>query len=122
MVDVPTQVVDYFLGESTTFGLTISEAQILESKLDMGVGLIEMVFRANQQKIDQMREVLRFGLIGGGMEAKTADEKIQLAVQAGSILQHVDLCHRILIAFLGPLEPEQPKKTEAPKAKAKRSK
>lgn len=122
MVDNPTQVVDYFLGESTTFGLTIAEAQMLEAKLDMGIGLAEMVFRANQQKIDQMREVLRFGLIGAGLGAKEADDKVQLAVQAGTILQHVQLCHNILMVFLGPLEPKDTKKPEAPKGKAKRSK
>lgn len=113
MADAPEKVVDYFLGQSTTLCLTIEQAEILEATVDYGVGLLEVLFRTNQYRLEHIREVLRYALIGGGASASEADEKVKLALKSGSVLKHVDLCHRIIIAFLGPLEDDDGKKPEA---------
>ena len=98
-----------FAGERRKFALTLEQAEIMEAQLDCGAMYLEAVFRHRQQRIAQIRKVLTFALIGGGMEEGAAIDLVASTLAAGQVLKHVDLCHRILMAFIGPLEDEDGK-------------
>lgn len=99
-----------FLGEVRVFALDMAAARLLERKLDIGVMLLERVFRNSQQMIDHVEEVLRFGLIGGGLDEDKANDLIEAGLKAGWILKYCVLCHEILCNFLGELDDEEPEK------------
>ena len=90
-----------FLGERRKFELRIGEAEVLEDELDCGVMFLEAIFRARQQKTKQMRKILTFGLIGGGMGEGKAIDTVEAALTSGKILQYVELYHIILVKFIG---------------------
>lgn len=101
-----TYTIAPFLGERRKFALQIDEAKVLEEELDCGVLFLEAIFRARQQKLKQIQKILVFGLIGGGMDEGTAIDKVELALEPGAILRYVELCHLILVRFIGTADDE----------------
>ena len=107
-----------FLGERRKFALTLEQAELMEGALDCGVFLLEAIFRARQQRIKHVQKILTHALIGGGMDEEKALGLVEHGVKAGSLLRYADLCHVILVNFLGPLEDEggDGKKQQAPQS------
>lgn len=107
---------DHFAGELRRFCLPIfGEFRILQDKHDLGPQGFELVLRSGAWRVEQVSDVIKFGLIGGGMAEAEADRLVSTTIAAGRLLRYVPLAHAIIIATLGPLDPEpDEKKLEAP--------
>lgn len=105
--DYSPQVRASLVGTEYTFSIRLDEARIIEDKFDMGLLYMEALFRQQFCKIEHIECILKFGLIGGGMTEAEAHSIVQKAVKAGWILRYVDLCHQIIMAFLGEFEEEE---------------
>ena len=60
--------------------------------------------------MEHVSDVIKFGLIGGGMAEAEADRLVKTTIEAGRLLRYVQLAHAIIIATLGPLDPETDEK------------
>lgn len=99
-----------FLGEARTFALDLAAARLLEKRLNIGCMYLQEIFKEKQAHITHVEEVLRFGLIGAGVDENEAAELIEAGVKAGWILKYYVLCHNILCNFLGEMDDEEPGK------------
>lgn len=117
-------VTDYFGGELRRFALPVfGEMRLLQDKHDLGPAAFEMLFRSQAWKVEHVADVIRFGLIGGGMEERDAAKIVDSTIAAGRLLKYLPLAHAIILAALGPADPETaPKKEEAPPEADGRSK
>lgn len=106
----------YFGGELRQFALPVfGEMRQLQDKHDLGPAAFEVLFRSQAWRVEHVADVIRFGLIGGGMGEAEADKLVKSTIAAGRLLKYVPLAHQIIIAALGPLDPEtEEKKAEAP--------
>ncbi len=95
-----------FLGERRKFALTLEQAELLENSLDVGVFVLEAVFRAQQPRLKHVQKVLTHALIGGGLDEGKAIDLVEQGVRAGAVLRYAELCHLILVNFLGPIDGE----------------
>lgn len=107
---------DYFGGERRKFALPVfGEMRLLQDKHDLGPAAFEVLFRSQAWRVEHVADVIRFGLIGGGMGEADADKLVKSTIAAGRLLKYVPLAHQIIMAALGPLDPEtEQKKEEAP--------
>lgn len=108
-------LVDYFAGELRRFALpAFGELRLLQDKHDLGPMAFEHHLRTGAWKVEQLADVIRFGLIGGGTSEADADRLVKSTIAAGYLLRYAPLAHAIILAALGPLEPETgPKKPPA---------
>lgn len=106
---------EYFAGELRRFALPIfGEFRLLQDKHDLGPMGFEHVLRAGAWKVEHVSDVIKFGLIGGGMEEAEAARLVESTIAAGRLLKYVPVAHAIILAALGPMEPETaPKKPPA---------
>lgn len=93
-----------------TFRLAIGHWRELRDKT--GAGPYELYDRVVRRKwaIDDLREVVRLGLIGGGMAPVEALKLVQRYVDERPLLESVPVALRIMQASLIPPENDQPKK------------
>lgn len=105
----------YFAGELRRFALPVfGELRLLQDKHDLGPMAFEAIFRGGAWRAEHLADVIRFGLIGGGMTEAEADKLVTSTIQAGYLLRYVPLAHEIILAALGPNTPEEaPKKPPA---------
>lgn len=82
------------------FLLRLGEVRELEQKTGVGPFRLYERIRAHDWRIDDLREVLRLGLIGAGMDNALALKLVQNNFDARSKLQHEEPCIAILVAFL----------------------
>ena len=102
-------VSDYFAGERRTFALPVfGEMRLLQDKHDLGPMAFEHLLRGGGWRVEHVSDVIRFGLIGGGMGEAEADRLVTSTIAAGRLLRYVPLAHAIILCALGPMEPEQP--------------
>lgn len=106
---------DYFAGELRRFALPIfGEFRLLQDRHDLGPMGFEHVLRAGAWKVEHVSDVIKFGLIGGGMDEAEAARLVETTIQAGRLLKYVPLAHAIVLVALGPMDPETaPKKPPA---------
>lgn len=98
----------YFAGESRVFRLPVfGELRLLQDRHDIGPAGFELLFRVAQWKTAHLVDVIKYGLIGGGMPEAEADRLVRATIEAGRILRYVELAHTIILATLGPLESEE---------------
>lgn len=102
---------DYFGGEERRFALPVfGELRQLQDKHDLGPAAFELMFRSQAWKVEHLADVIKFGLIGGGMAEGEADRLVKSTIEAGRLLRYVPLAHTIILAALGPIDPETPEK------------
>lgn len=73
-----------------------------------------MLFRSQAWRAEHVADVIKFGLIGGGMAEAEADKLVKSTIAAGRLLRYVPLAHMIILTALGPMDPETEPKPEAP--------
>jgi len=94
-----------------TFRLAWGELEKLQDSLDCGPLVVLDRLQTRQWKIRDVREIIRLGLIGGGLDAAKALKLVRGYVEDdGSLIANAVLAFRILGASLvgAPDEPEEP--------------
>lgn len=109
-------------GDERVFRLGIGELLALEEKRDLGCAEILNRISSAQWRIADVKEPIRLGLMGGGVEAKRAKELVEDNVVPGRLLEAAVLARNILLAALVAPSDEPVGKddaaTEAPEANA----
>lgn len=100
-----------------TFRLAIGGWRELRDKT--GAGPYELYERAVRRRwfVDDLREVIRLGLIGGGTEPVAALKLVQAYVEERPLLESVPVALAIMSAALVAPEGDQPKKGKGRRAK-----
>lgn len=76
-----------------TFRLAIKQLRQLQEVCDAGPPFIAARLRANQWRVDDIRETIRLGLIGGGMDQS------QVLVKVIRFVDNVPLADNVLVAW-----------------------
>lgn len=98
------------------FRLAIGQLRSLQEKCDAGPGEILARVISGRWKLDDLRETIRLGLIGGGMEPVPAMKLVREYVDERPLMESVLPARVILMAALvGPAD-EPVGKAEAPAA------
>lgn len=109
-------------GDERSFRLGIGELLALEEKRDLGCAEILNRIGLGQWRIADVKEPIRLGLMGGGVDARRARELVDENVVPGKLLEAAVLARAILLAALVGDSREQAGKdgaaTEAPGANA----
>lgn len=90
-----------------TFRLRIGELRALQEKCDAGPAFILQRLRDGSWKVDDIRETLRLGLIGGGMEQQKALELVLDHVDAVPLAQNLVNAHAVIMASIFGTEEER---------------
>lgn len=103
------------------FRLAIGELRELEEKRDAGSPLILRRLLTGEWWVDDVREVIRLGLVGGGMPATDAIKLVKRYVEDRPAWhENALIASTTLGAALMGVEDEEPGKSEAGEAKAPR--
>jgi len=109
-------------GDERVFRLGIGELLALEEKLDSGCAAVLNRIGSGAWRIADLKEPIRLGLMGGGMDAKRAKALVDEHVAPGRLLEAAVLARAILLKALVGDTREQVGKdeaaTEAPEANA----
>jgi hypothetical protein len=103
-----------------TFRLRIGELRILQEKCDAGPGFILQRLRDGSWKVDDIRETLRLGLIGAGIEQQKALELVLEHVDPVPLTQNIVNAHAVVMAAIFGTEEERLGKPEPAKEPRKR--
>lgn len=95
-------VLAVFAGEERPFRLDFGEWALLQAKHDVGPYVLRQLFAGMHVTPEQQKDVVKFGLIGGGMDEKDALKLVDATIKAGTLLTYVTLGHDIISAFIGP--------------------
>jgi hypothetical protein len=87
-------------GGEHDFALRIEQLRALQTRCDAGPGFILNRLASGQWRIDDPIEVIRLGLMGGGIERKEADRLVKLHVEEKPLTASVILAYGILSASL----------------------
>ncbi|QPC43488.1 gene transfer agent family protein [Kaustia mangrovi] len=87
-------------GDERTFRLAIKEALALEDRRDCGLAEIAGRLSSARWRIDDIREPLRLGLIGAGLDAAKARKLVEDNVVPGRLAEHVLAARAVLMASL----------------------
>jgi hypothetical protein len=100
------------------FCLTIRQLEALQNKRDCGPVVLWRRLVSGEWRTDDVYHTLRFGLIGGGMDANVALQWVESHLQTIGILDAALLAAEILDDALRPREDDPAGKTSAPQAAA----
>ncbi|WLB14984.1 gene transfer agent family protein [Bradyrhizobium japonicum] len=76
-------------GDQRRFRLGIDELLALQDKLDAGPAEIAGRLREGAWRVQDLQEIFRIGLIGGGLEPKKAKALIDAHIVPGRLASHV---------------------------------
>lgn len=97
-------------GEVYRFRLGIRESRDLQEKCDAGPAWILTRLNTGSWRLDDIRETLFQGLLGGGMEPKKAIRLIEKWVDNRPLWDNVEIAKAVLFARLGGVPDDPPKK------------
>lgn len=98
-----------------TFRLALGQLRELQEKADAGPAYILNRLQSGRWLVDDARETLRLGLIGGGMKPADALKLIQRYFDERPLLESIHPAAAVLLAALVGAEDEPLGKTEAAK-------
>lgn len=87
-----------FAGEDRQFRLPIGRLRALQEKCDCGPMELLTRFAGGTWRVDDLRETIHQGLIGGGMEAREAAALLKTDFDDLPLQQFVPLCQGIVMA------------------------
>lgn len=109
---------DWADGEHT-FRLALKELRELQEKCDAGPLVIFRRLTHGDWRIDDLRETIRLGLIGGGMEPAKALSLTRSYVDDRPLMESVEPALRVMsAALMGPPDEEFKKKDRRKRARA----
>lgn len=89
-----------FGGDVRHFRLAIENLIALQEKLNAGPMQIAAALQLGTWRLGYVTEVLRIGLLGGGMDAKSAQSVVEENVRPGNIVPHVLTALAVLLSAL----------------------
>lgn len=89
-----------FAGEDRLFCLNIGRLQALDALLSCGPMVLYERFLTGQWRVNELRETIQQGLIGGGMETTPAAKLMATGFDGLPLLQFVPLAQAIVGAVL----------------------
>lgn len=89
-----------FAGDARTFRLAIDNLIALEDACDAGCAEILERLASGKWRVRDVREPIRIGLIGAGVEAKIAKRMVDEHVVPGRLSEHVLIAQAILLTAL----------------------
>jgi hypothetical protein len=98
-----------------TFDLRLKEVRALQEKTGLGPAVILMRIQSGEWKVDDYRETILQGLLGGGMAAPEASKLVRLWVDERPAQESLLPAQAILMAWImGAPQPKKasPSKTE----------
>lgn len=96
-----------------TFDLRLKEVRALQEKTGLGPAVILMRIQSGEWKVDDYRETILQGLLGGGMSAPEASKLVRLWVDERPAQESLLPAQAILMAWI--MGAPQPKKANPPK-------
>lgn len=112
--------IDALFGDGAkAFRLTIGGAEAVEELCGVGIPVILRRLAAQECRTKEVREVIRQGLIGGGMTREQAAIELQKHAE-DSIARHVPLALIVLSRFWLGVEDDPPPKSKPRRARAGR--
>jgi hypothetical protein len=100
-----------------TFDLKLGQVRALQEKTGLGPAVILARLQNGEWKVDDYRETLLQGLLGGGMAALEANKLIRLWVDDRPAHESLAPAQAILMAWI--MGVPQPKKDEAPESQTR---
>lgn len=95
------------------FRLGLGEIRELQEKTKVGPRRLWMRIRSGEWFVDDLREAIRLGLIGGGMEPVNATKLVRRYVDARPLAESVEPSMKILTAMLVGVPDDPVGKTQA---------
>ncbi|MBD3818404.1 MAG: gene transfer agent family protein [Brevundimonas diminuta] len=89
-----------FAGEDRTFRLPLGRLRAVQEKVDAGPMELLQRYAGGNWRIDDVREVILQGLIGGGMDAPRAGQLIKTGFDDLPVLPFVPLAQGVVMAAL----------------------
>lgn len=102
-----------FGGDARTFRLGIAELLSLEDSRECPALVLLQRLHERKAFIPDVSEVLRLGLIGGGMDHKKVRDLIERTIKPGAIYEHLMTAQLVLGAALMGLPEDEPGKDQA---------
>ena len=103
-----------------TFRLGLGEIEELQEKTGCGPYFLLNRMRSGEWRVGDLRETIRLGLIGGGLEPSKAFGLVKKYVDARPLLENLNPAMAIIsAAVIGAPDGEAPGKAKAVKAKGK---
>lgn len=96
------------------FKLAIGQLRELQENVDAGPAFILERLQTGRWMVDDIREPIRLGLIGGGMKPADAHKLVVRYVDERPLLENLPAARAILLVALVGAGDEEPGKTEAP--------
>lgn len=96
---VATHVVRPFAGRSRTFQLTLGGVEELERLCDAGIGLIYGRLESRTFWVADIRETIRLGLVGGGLDDAEASRLVIATVDPRPLVEALPLAVAIVTAY-----------------------
>ena len=109
-----------FGGEDRLFRLPIGRLRALQEKTDCGPFELHRRFMSGAWRVDDLRETIFQGLIGGGMEVQEATGLLKSYFDDLPIGQFVNLANAIVMVVLFGVDDEPVGESEAGEVKPKR--
>jgi hypothetical protein len=102
-------VFDWADGEHT-FRLGIGQLRELQERCNAGPLMLARRLIHGDWRLDDLRETIRLGLIGGGLEPSKALSLVRNYVDERPLMESVEIAGRIInAALVGPGDEERPK-------------
>lgn len=107
-----------------TFRLPIGQLEELQEKCDAGPPFILFRLSNDRWHVNDIRETIRLGLIGGGMEAYPAMKLVERYLDAGGNWVEASIVARAIlhVALYGPLSEQLNSKKKAVKTRTRKTK
>lgn len=104
-----------------TFRLGLSELEELERKLDKSVFALASELGSRLSRSYEIKEVIRIGLIGGGMPPVDALAKVRIYLDERPLDDNRDAAYAVVLAALMRLKPEEIEPSKKAKASKKKN-
>lgn len=108
-----------FGGEDRLFRLPIGRVRAVQERCDAGPPELVSRFVNKTWRVDDVREPILQGLIGGGLAPHEAQRLVESAMDGLPMLQFVPIAQAVVMAFLIGAEDEEPGERTAGEAEAK---
>lgn len=102
-----------YAGEPRAFRLTLGNVVDLEEACGkVGIGAIYLRVAQQSYRVRDVFEVVRFGLVGGGLDPAAARALVTERFDILPLAEHVNLALDILISLMAGAEDSEPRKTD----------